>query len=91
MFEFPSGVLCLGVSSPKRGHGVYRKKESLPRWRWCVPRLRGLPRRGSVRLGKPENRKREIMVRLGEAFARPGEGKLHLGEGRLRLGEPVTV
>ena len=41
------------------------------------------PRHGSVRLGEPEDRKLEILVRLGEAFAFIGEP--------LHLGEPVTV
>ena len=51
---------------------------------------RGPPRRGSVHLGEPKDRKWDFLVRLGEAIAHLGE-PLHLGEGRIRLGEPMTA
>ena len=36
---------------------VSKKKESLPRRRWCLPKQRGPPRRGNVRLGDLKDRK----------------------------------
>ena len=57
--------------------GILGKKESSPRQRWCSPRRRGPPRRGSVHLGELEDKFLRFLVSLCEAFA--------------RLGKPVTV
>ena len=50
----------------------------------CSLRLRGLPRRGYVRLGEHEDRKLRVSSLPRRGFAR-------LGEGRLRLGKPMSV
>ena len=44
------------------------------------PRRRGPPRRGNIRIGELEDKKWDLLVRLGKVVARLGEGRLCLSE-----------
>ena len=85
MFEFMSGVLCLGedMELPQE-EGVFTKAKK------CSPRQRGSPRRRYVRLSEPGDRIVEVSGQPRRGFAHLGE-PLHQGEGRLCLGKPMIV